>query len=114
MCNSVIEDQCSVAVGNGVIEFRLVKQEEGLWEKLASTTNKKEMAEKREQAVEEAQKSEKKRSEERARKKKEEERFAIKEQMRIEQEERDDIKKQKDVMYSDMYLPMNILFCYIG
>lgn len=74
-----------------------MKHDEGLWGQLASTTNKKEMVDRRERALEEAHKIEKKRTEERAKMKKEEERFAIKEQMRIEQEERDDIKKQKDV-----------------
>ena len=93
----VIEEQCTAKVGNGVIEFRLIKKEIGLWGSLASkeAETKHVLEEKRAEAVEKVRKTAAELAEARAKKKREEEQFAIREQMRLEQEQREKIEGEK-------------------
>ena len=93
----VIEEQCTVKVGNGVIEFRLIKKEIGLWGDLVSkeAESKHVLEEKRAEAVEKVRRVAAEEAEARAKKKREEEQFAIREQMRLEQEQRERIEGEK-------------------
>lgn len=96
----VLEEKCTAKIGNGVVEFILVKEEQGLWGRLTSEESEDEtaMSAKRAEALEHVQKVSRELAEERAKKKKEEERFAVKEEMRLEEEEREQIeliKKQE-------------------
>lgn len=93
----VLEEQCTARVGNGVIEFRLIKKEVGLWGDLASkeTEDRLVLGEKRAEAVEKVQRVAVEQAEARAKKKREEEQFAIREQMKLEQEERERIEAEK-------------------
>ena len=93
----VIEEQCTARVGNGIIEFRLIKKEAGLWGNLASeeTEDKQVLGEKRAEAVEKVQRSAAEQAEARAKKKREEEQFAIREQMKLEQAQRERIEGEK-------------------
>lgn len=97
---AVVEDQCTVKLGNGIIEFRLIKKELGLWGSLIckeTAEDKNVLAEKRTEAMEVVKKVAVEETEARAKKKREEERFAIREQMRLEQEERERIEADKQV-----------------
>ena len=100
-----MEEKCSVRLGNGVIEFRLLKTEEKLWGKLNETKSKEEMASKRQEAILASQKREKELKDERAKRKREEEQFAIREQMKLEQTKRENMEKQKQV-YIYIYIYM--------
>lgn len=93
----VIEERCVARVGNGVIDFTLIKKEPGLWGRLDSEVakDKEKMIEKRAEAVDHAHKSAKELAEQKAKKKKEEESFAIKQQMKLEEEERERIARLK-------------------
>lgn len=93
----VIEEQCTARVGNGIIEFRLIKKEGGLWGNLASkeTEDKQALGERRAEAVEKVQKAAVEQAEARAKKKREEEQFAIREQMKLEQAQRERIEGEK-------------------
>lgn len=93
----VVEEQCTARVGNGIIEFRLIKKEAGLWGNLASkeTEDKQVLGEKRAEAVEKVQRSAAEEAEARAKKKREEERFVIREQMKLEQAQRERIEGEK-------------------
>lgn len=93
----VIEEQCTARVGNGVIEFRLVKREVGLWGSLGSkeTEDKHVLGEKRAEAVEKVRRVTAEQAKARAKKKREEEQFAIREQMKLEQEQRERIEAEK-------------------
>ena len=93
----VVEEQCTARVGNGIIEFRLIKKEAGLWGNLASeeTEDKQVLGEKRAEAVEKVQRSAAEQAEARAKKKREEERFVIREQMKLEQAQRERIEGEK-------------------
>lgn len=96
----VIEEQCTARVGNGVVEFRLVKKDAVLWGKLSAPEaeeDKRVLAEKRVEAVEAVRKAAEEAAEVRAKKKQEEERFAVHEQIRLEQEERERIEREKQV-----------------
>ena len=94
----VVEERCTVKVGDGAVEFRLLKKETGLWGTLAASDvvqDKQALAEKRAEAVEEVGKAGVERAEARAAKRREEESYAIREQMRLEQEAREKIEGQK-------------------
>ena len=93
----VAEEKCTAKVGNGVIEFVLVKEEPGLWGQLTSEESKDKafMSDKRREAIEHAQKTAAEVAEQKAKKKKEEETFAIKQQMKLEEEERARIEQVK-------------------
>ena len=93
----VIEERCIARVGNGVIDFTLIKKEPGLWGRLHSeeSEDKEKMIEKRAEAIEHAHKSAQELAEQKAKKKREEETFAIKQQMKLEEEERERIAREK-------------------
>ncbi len=93
----VVEEKCTAKVGNGVIEFVLMKQEPGTWGRLNSEESKEKsfMVEKRQEAIEHVQKIAAEVTEQKAKKKKEEETFAIREQMKLEEEERERIETIK-------------------
>ena len=96
----VVEEQCTAKVGNGKIDFRLVKRTAGLWGILNNPDdrNRDAMKGNREKAIARAQERAEQDIKDRAKKKREEEQYAIKEQMRIEQEERERIEKEKQVI----------------
>lgn len=93
----VIEERCIARVGDGVINFILIKKEPKLWGRLESeeSENKDKMIEKRAEAVDYAHKAAKELAEQRAKKKREEESYAIRQQMKLEEEERERIAQQK-------------------
>lgn len=95
----VVEEQCSVRIGNGMVEFRLVKRNPGLWTRLRAPEGEDEssMVEKRSEAIAHAHKKAAEEGEARAKKKREEEQFAIKQQMKLEEEERARIERTKQV-----------------
>ena len=97
--SNIIEEQCNVKIGEGLIEFRLVKSEETLWGKLASEGDKEMLASKREEAITISHQRAKQEKQEKAKRKREEEQFAIKEQMRLEQEDKERVEKEKQVLY---------------
>lgn len=90
----VLEEKCTAKVGNGVVNFVLAKEEHVLWGRLASeeSENKDAMSVKRAEAIEHAQKMAAKLDEDKAKKKREEERFAVKQEMKLEEEEREKIE----------------------
>lgn len=93
----VLEEQCTAKIGNGVVDFQLTKEENGLWGRLVSeeSEDKESMRAKRAEAIEHAQKTAARLGEERAKKKKEEQTFAIKQEMKLEEEERENIEEIK-------------------
>ena len=93
----VVEEQCVARVGNGVIDFTLIKKEPVLWGRLSSeeSENKETMIERRAEAVDYAHKAAKELAEQKAKKRREEESFAIKQQMKLETEERERIAQEK-------------------
>ena len=93
----VVEEQCTAKVGNGVIDFRLIKMEPRLWGRLSSaeSEDRKFMVDRRVEAVEYAHKKATELAEQKAKKKREEERYAVKQQMKLEEEERERIKQEK-------------------
>ena len=93
----VVEEQCTAKVGNGVIEFRLIKKEPRLWGQLSSaeSEDKDFMADRRTEAVQHAHKKASELAEQKAKKKREEEQYAIRQQMKLEQEERERIEREK-------------------
>lgn len=95
----VLEEKCTVRIGNGVVDFRLVKRSPGLWNRLVAPEgeDKSCMVEKRSEAIAHAHKKAAEEREERAKKKREEEQFAIKQQMKLEEEERGRIERIKQV-----------------
>ena len=94
---AVLEEKCTAKIGNGVVNFSLAKEEHGLWGRLVSeeSEDKAIMSARRAEAVEHVQKTAAKLEEERAKKKKEEERFAIRQEMKLEEEEREKIEHIK-------------------
>lgn len=104
----VLEERCSVKVSTGVVLFNLVKETPGLWGMLAielTKENKEAMMVRRERAVTAAHQRAEAEKKERAKKKREEEQFAIKEQMRLEQEEREKIEKDKQASSLSPFKP---------
>lgn len=93
----VVEEQCSMRIGGGVASFRLLKRQPGRWLRLrsADSEDRNAMAEKRAEALEHAHKTAAAMAEERARKKRDEEQFAIRQQMRLEEEARERIEGEK-------------------
>lgn len=93
----VVEEQCTARVGDGVIKFRLVKKEPGLWGRLGSeeSEDKQVLEERRAEAVEKVQRTAQEEAERKAKKKREEEQFAIRQQMKLEQEQRERIEREK-------------------
>lgn len=93
----VLEEKCTAKVGNGVVNFLLSKEEHGLWGRLGSeaSEDKEVMSVKRAEAIEHVQKTAAKLDEEKAKKKREEERFAIKQEMKLEELEREKIEQIK-------------------
>lgn len=93
----VLEEKCTAKVGNGVVDFILAKQEERLWGRLVSeeSEDKAAMTEKRTEAIEHAQKMAAKVAEEKAKKAREEQTYAIKQEMKLEEEERERIELVK-------------------
>lgn len=93
----VIEERCIARVGNGMIDFTLIKKEPGIWGRLHSeeSESKEKMIEKRAEAVDYAHRSAKELAEQKAKKRREEESFAIKQQMKLEEEEREKIEREK-------------------
>ena len=93
----VIEEQSTAKIGNGVVDFRLIKKGPGVWGRLASveSDDRTFMVERRAEALEHAHKAAAKLAEEKAKKKREEEQFAIKQQMKLEEEERERIAREK-------------------
>ena len=72
----VAEERCTVKLGNGVVEFRLVKKELGLWGSLAcreTVEDNKLLSERRVEAMEEVRRAAAVEAETRAKKKREEE-----------------------------------------
>ena len=94
---SVIEERCVARVGNGMINFTLIKKEPGIWGRLHSeeSESKEKMIEKRAEAVDYAHRSAKEVADQKAKKKREEESFAIRQQMKLEEEERGRIEREK-------------------
>ena len=96
----VLEEKCTAKIGNGVVEFILAKKKQGLWGRLASeeSQDKATMTAKRTEAIEHAQRVAAELAELKAKKKREEKTFAIKQEMKLEEEERECIeliKKQE-------------------
>ncbi len=93
----VLEGKCTAKVGNGVIEFILTKQEEKLWKGLVSkeSADKDTMIGKRTEAIEHAHKMAAKVAEAKAKQVREEQTFAIKQEMKLEEEERERIELVK-------------------
>lgn len=94
----VVEERCSVKLGNGTVQFNLVKKEGGVWGRLVALETEEDrhvLAEKRAEAVETVGKTASQLKKVRAEKKREEEKFAVREQMRLEQEERERIEGEK-------------------
>lgn len=93
----VLEEKCTAKIGNGVVNFLLAKEEPGLWGRLVSeeSQDKEFMSARRAEAIEHVQKAAAKLDEERAKKKREEETFAIKQEMKLEEEEREKIELVK-------------------
>ncbi len=93
----VEEELCSAKIGNGAIEFRLIKKEPKVWGRLVSaeSEDKAFMVEKRAEAIDHAHKSAAEMAEEKAKKKREEERYAVKQQMKLEEDERERIEGEK-------------------
>ncbi|XP_077989227.1 dynein axonemal assembly factor 4-like [Glandiceps talaboti] len=94
----VDDSKGSAQVGNGAIIFNLVKQEPGIWSRLTSlqSGDKEVMKSKREAAIEAAHKRAEKEKEEKAVKKREAEKYALKQQMELEEQERTRIQETKD------------------
>lgn len=94
---AVLEEKCTAKIGNGVVNFSLAKEEHGLWGRLVSeeSEDKAVMSAKRAEAIEHVQKTAAQLEEEKAKKKKEEERFAIRQEMKLEEEEREKIEHIK-------------------
>ena len=90
----VVEEQCTVRIGNGAVHFRLVKLKPGVWGRLASeeSGDKDAMVDKRTEAVERAHKMAEETRVQKAKQRREEEQFAIKQQMKLEEEERERIE----------------------
>ena len=93
----VVEEQCSVKIGNGVVEFRLLKASPGMWGHLAAQEDKNGMVERRMEAIAHAHKKAAEDKEARAKKKREEEQFAIRQQMKLEEQETARIEAVKQV-----------------
>ena len=95
--SDVVEERCTARVGNGAVEFWLVKKEPGIWGRLGSeeSQDRRLLGEKRAEAVERVQQVAQEQMEQRAKVKREEEQFAIRQQMKQEQEERERIEKLK-------------------
>ena len=113
----VVEEQCTVKLGNGKIDFRLVKRTAGLWGSLnhPDAGSKDAMKGNREKAIARAHERAEQEVEDRAMKKREEEQYAIKEQMRIEQEERERIEREKQVITSLIYKQaLKLPYCTVG
>lgn len=93
----VVEEKCVAKVGNGVIEFVLVKEEPGIWGRLTSEESKEKdfMTEKRAEAIEHAQKVAAELEQQKAKKRRDEETFAIRQQMKLEEEEQARIEQVK-------------------
>lgn len=93
----VVEAQSTAKIGNGIINFRLLKKEPKVWGRLNSheSEDKGTMAAMRTEAVAQSQRTEAELREEKAKKKREEEQYAIQQQMKQEQEERDRIEREK-------------------
>ena len=100
---SVIEEECNVRVGNGVIEFHLIKEYSKIWGQIQSPTcTKDKAASKREEAIRISQQREQDLMEKNAKIKRDEERFAIRQEMKLEQEKRDSLEKEKKVVMATM------------
>ncbi|XP_070542821.1 dynein axonemal assembly factor 4-like [Ptychodera flava] len=95
---SVDDGKGSAQVGNGAIVFNLVKREAGIWSRLTSpqSGDKEVMKSKREAAVEAAHRRAEKEKEEKAIKKREAEKYALKEQMALEQQEKKRIEETRN------------------
>ena len=93
----VLEEKCTAKIGNGVVKFILSKEKCGLWGRLVSEDfeDKERMTAKRAEAIEHAQKKAVELAEQKAKKKKEEQTFAIKQEMKLEDEERERIEQVK-------------------
>lgn len=93
----VVEEKCTAKVGNGVIEFVLIKEEPGIWGRLNSEESREKdfMTEKRAEAIEHAQKAAAELAEQKAKKKRDEDTYAIRQQMKLEEEERERIEQVK-------------------
>ncbi len=93
----VVEEKCTAKVGNGVIEFILIKEEHRLWGTLVSeeSQDKAVMMEKRQEAMDHAAATAAKVAEDKAKKIREEKTFAIKKEMKIEEDEREKIERIK-------------------
>ena len=93
----VVEEQCTAKVGNGVIEFILIKKDSRVWGRLTSveSEDKGVMVEKRAEAIEHTHKAAAELAKQRAEKKREEEQYAIKQQMKLEEDERMRIESEK-------------------
>ena len=91
---TVLELNCTAKVGNGAVEFILEKEEKEIWGRLASdeSGDKAAMTDKRTEAIEHAQKKSAKEAEKKAKKAREEQTFAIKQEMKLEEEEREHIE----------------------
>ncbi|XP_787717.1 dynein assembly factor 4, axonemal [Strongylocentrotus purpuratus] len=93
-----VDDSKSVAqLGDGVIVFKLIKKELGIWGQLSSSTlgDKDKMKARRDDAVTEKHRRIEEETEEKRRKKREKEKLALNEQMRLENEEREKIHEIK-------------------
>ncbi len=93
----VEEEQCRARVGNGVVEFRLLKKDPHVWGRLSSAEceDKAFMVEKRAEAIGRAHKSAAEMAEQKAKKKQEEERYAVKQQIKLEEDDRERIEGEK-------------------
>ncbi|XP_071488741.1 dynein axonemal assembly factor 4-like [Diadema antillarum] len=92
-----VDDGRSVAqLGDSVITFKLTKKEPGTWGQLSSTGDKEKLKEKRQVAVTAAHKKAEEQREEKKREKREKEKFALNEQIRLENEEKEKIREIKE------------------
>lgn len=98
LCHPVHDEQNTAKVGDGTVTFLLVKKEAGLWGNLScsDTVNKESMKNKREDAVAESQRKNKELENKRAKEKQEQNKAAVKEQMKLEEQNRNRIQEEKD------------------
>ena len=111
---TVVEEQCSVKIGNGVVEFRLLKARPGIWGRLATQEDKINMAERRLEAIVHSHKKATEESEVRVKKKREEEQFAISQQMKLEEQEAARIEAVKQVRTMVDSGQRMVLFTFLG
>ncbi|XP_062512822.1 dynein axonemal assembly factor 4-like [Corticium candelabrum] len=97
LCEAVNEGKCSATISNGFVNFKLEKQEERVWTRLShpNSDDKAWMQKEREAALVHAHKRSDEETKAKVVEKREAERFAIRQQMKQEQDARDAIEQAK-------------------